>query len=180
MTTDRGTDSRRTSRGILTAMVAPHGHVDGAGFMWRSSASLWPPSSHSSCSVSYRNQRRTWRRCARCSIAWARLKRSKVGQEGRVPEIVYRHRRTAPARSGAEAHAGNRREMLTRIRLMAAATLVAAGVWLIASWLATQVVSSRGFAGVANFARCGSRCIRLRAAIAPFPAGCIGHAGASS
>lgn len=66
--------------------------------------------------------------------------------------VVHRHRRTAPAASSrAEAGATDCREMLTRIRLVASASLVAAGVWLIARWLATQLAFSRGFAGVATF-----------------------------
>jgi len=69
-----------------------------------------------------------------------------------MSDIVHRRGRTAPARSSrAEAHTSARREMLTRIRLVASASLVAAGVWLIARWLTAQFAFSGGSAGVATF-----------------------------
>lgn len=40
---------------------------------------------------------------------------------------------------------------MTRIRLIAAASLTAAGAWLIARWLAMQLAFGPGFTGIAAF-----------------------------
>jgi hypothetical protein len=40
----------------------------------------------------------------------------------------------------------------SQLRLLLASTLICAGVWLIARWLAMQLVQTAGFSGVAAFA----------------------------
>ena len=40
---------------------------------------------------------------------------------------------------------------MTRVRLIASTSLMAAGAWLIARWLVTQLVFSPGFSGIAAF-----------------------------